>query len=406
MHWFPVLFFLGTVALIVDITTQEDSESSIIAGNNSQSANKNIHTEQIIASDVGRFQYQDGEVTLFQNQRKLSDFFFTPFPHIEPNLTDCNYNHFSGHTELTLVVSLYTINLLESAKHYIKNQNYTCHTEHCGVSLLPIHSIRLIQKGLRTPESKNEYTLDSEWHSNTQLRQTIEFIIYTSNMPICESLKTSIMSRCRLSNFEVQYSLQGQQTVTRTLEVTTEHVMKTSMYNQITSQIPSDYQDTVALTGNDYKNFLSEIMDQITMNIRVEEGYEGMQDPVGIDRILDGQLQYKQVQLTTVNDRLWESLYWTPELTRPDRLSKILNKVIKQDATDPDKFHYDYSQADKAIKQDLKLDERQKLDNFQKNLTAESKQTTHTSDIDSHVGIESSSSFLGLISGSMEVNTD
>ncbi|CAF3084991.1 unnamed protein product [Rotaria sp. Silwood2] len=339
------------------------------SGNNTQNANNSIDIEQITTTNVGRFQYQDGEVILFQNQLKPSYFFFTPFPHIEPNLTDCNYNDLSGYTELTLMVSLYTTNLLESIKHHVKKQHDICHTKHCEVSLLPIRFIRLTQKGLRTSASKEKYTLDSEWHSNIQLRQTIDFIIYTSNRSICESLKNAIISYCRLSNFEIQYSLHGQQTVDRTLEVTTEHVTKTLMYNQIKSRFPSDHQDTIALTRDDYKNLLNETMEQITINLQVEEGCEGIQDPVEINRLLDCQLQYKQVQLTTINDRLWESLYWTPELTRPDRLSKFLNKVMKQDAMDSNKFRYDYSQANETLKENLELHDRQNLDKLEKHLT-------------------------------------
>ena len=100
-----------------------------------------------------------------------------------------------------------------------------------------MHSVRLFQRGLRTTDSRNRYTLDNEWHSNTQLRQTIEFIIYTSNMSVCQNLKESIVSPCRLANFEVHYLLHGQQTISRKLEITTDYVTETSMYNQMRSKI-------------------------------------------------------------------------------------------------------------------------------------------------------------------------
>ena len=162
----------------------------------------------------------------------------------------------------------------------------------------------------------------------------------------------------------------------------------------------------VALTGNDYKDLKSETIDQITMNLRIEEGYENVPDPVGIEQLLDRQLQYKETRLTKVDDQIWNSLYWTPELTRPDRLSKVLNKVIKEDGTDSDKFVYDYAQADEAVKQDLKIDERQKLERFQKNLAAHSKNTTRTSDIDTHFGIDNSISIPGAFSAGAKYDID
>ncbi|CAF1039538.1 unnamed protein product [Didymodactylos carnosus] len=283
------------------------NDSTVGVGGGGGGGGTNIfHAE--IETDGGRFKYQDGEVYLLQNQRKPIDFFFTPFPHIEPNLTECSLNEFSGHNELTLSVSLYTPNLINSIGDHLKQHYNICRIQHCDVSPLPMHSIRLFQKGLRTNDTQSKYTLDKEWQSNTQLRQTVELIIYTSTMSVCESARTSLTSRCRLPNFDIRYSLHAQQTATRQLGINTEHITSTTMYNQICSQFPSN-QDLIALTGNDYKNLLMEATDSITMSLRVEEGYESLQDSVAIDKIIDRQLQYKQVQLKSVNDHLWDSLY-------------------------------------------------------------------------------------------------
>ncbi|CAF3736181.1 unnamed protein product [Rotaria socialis] len=395
MQLLSTRIFLGMVLIIVNTVGQDEWKRSMTAVHNSPIINHYIQNETIVITSIGRFKYQDGEVILLKNKQKASEFFFTPFPYIEPNYTACNYNDFSGRTELTLVLSLYTTDLLESIESHIKKHQKICRTEHCSASLLPMHSIRLFEKGNRTKESQIKYTLDNQWYSNTPLRQTMEFIIYTLNMSICESFQDSIISRCRLPNFEIQYSLDTQQTTSRNVEVTTEHITSTSIYTQIKSQFHSNAQNMVALTENAYKNLLSETMDQITMVLRVEEGYEGLHDPIGIDRLLDRRLQYKQVRLTNTNDRLWDSLYpnllvtwdWTSELTRPDRLSTVLNKVLKQDVTDANKFRYDISQAKEVRRQDLKLYDRQKFDEVVKRLTTNSQNTSHISDAGAHLGI-------------------
>ncbi|CAF4241658.1 unnamed protein product [Rotaria socialis] len=309
MQLLSTRIFLGMVLIIVNTVGQDEWKRSMTAVHNSPIIKHYIQNETIVITSIGRFKYQDGEVILLKNKQKASEFFFTPFPYIEPNYTACNYNDFSGRTELTLVLSLYTTDLLESIESHIKKHQKICRTEHCSASLLPMHSIRLFEKGNRTKESQIKYTLDNQWYSNTPLRQTMEFIIYTLNMSICESFQDSIISRCRLPNFEIQYSLDTQQTTSRNVEVTTEHITSTSIYTQIKSQFHSNAQNMVALTENAYKNLLSETMDQITMVLRVEEGYEGLHDPIGIDRLLDRRLQYKQVRLTNTNDRLWDSLY-------------------------------------------------------------------------------------------------
>ncbi|CAF1107806.1 unnamed protein product, partial [Didymodactylos carnosus] len=270
--------------------------------------------------------------------------------------------------ELSLFVRLYTAHLRDAISAYLKQHQNTWCSEHCDVSLLPTESIRIVQKGLRTNETKQKYTLDDEWRSNTILPQTVEFLIYSINQSLCEQLKKSITTKCRVPNFEVQYSLHGQRSVEKHLEITTSHITSTEMYNNIQSQLLSGSKtvNEIALTGTDFKNLLTETMDRVTISLRVQEGYEGLSDPVKIDKILERQLSSRQHYLEDINDKLWDSLYWTKDLTRPDRLSKILNKVVRQDSSNTDEFQFDEHVADEETKRKLKLHDKAKFDHFRR----------------------------------------
>lgn len=48
------------------------------------------------------------------------------------------------------------------------------------------------------------------------------------------------------------------------------------------------------------------------------------------------------------SDQLWDSLYWTHDLTRPDRLAKAINTIVRKNSTDVNQFLYD-NQAAKNI---------------------------------------------------------
>lgn len=50
------------------------------------------------------------------------------------------------------------------------------------------------------------------------------------------------------------------------------------------------------------------------------------------------------------NDKLWESLYWTTELTRPDRLARIINIIIEKADDDDEHFLYNRQLVNEAIK--------------------------------------------------------
>ncbi|CAF1068365.1 unnamed protein product [Didymodactylos carnosus] len=138
------------------------------------------------------------------------------------------------------------------------------------------------------------------------------------------------------------------------------------MFNRIQSQFPRS--DTVALTGGDFKQLISEITDRIIMKVRVQEGFDSqLQDPVGLDRLLERQLQFKQVQLKQAGDQLWDSLYWTRDLTRPDKLAKVINTIVQKNSTGTNHFVYDSQAAKNVHNLDLTehdIDRLEQLDNL------------------------------------------
>ncbi|CAF3395371.1 unnamed protein product [Rotaria sp. Silwood2] len=233
-----------------------------------------------------------------QNQQKPTDFFFTPFPYVQSDETNCYENELHDRMELGLQVELYTPHLVQAVKDYLhKHQPSLCGNSTsfslCDISLLPMNSIRLVEKRSNSITTRQKYTLEDSWQSATLLLQSMEFVIYTSNMTTCEKLRKTLTERCRLPNFEIHYSLYGQQTVQRQLEITTEHITTTTMYNRIRAQFPS--AETVVLTGGDFKELLSESTDRITMTLRIQEGFETIQDPMTIDKLLEQQLSAQQV---------------------------------------------------------------------------------------------------------------
>jgi hypothetical protein len=107
---------------------------------------------KINTKDIGRMKYRDGEVVIIQNQQKYTEYFFTPFPYLQSSETECHENPFNDRIELGLHVELYTPQLIQAIKDYLyKYQSTVCgnttSSSECDVSLLPMNSIRLVQKG-------------------------------------------------------------------------------------------------------------------------------------------------------------------------------------------------------------------------------------------------------------------
>lgn len=251
---------------------------------------------EVRTTNIGRVKYEDGEVILSQNQGKLTDIFFTPFPRVNPLNSECHQNILSGYVELSLSVDLYTPQLIQTVRNYLKEHFSTLCGENktCAISLLPMNSIRLVQKGPRKNQTQQLYMIDNQWYSNTVLLQSMDFPIYMTNESVCDHLRSSIVKRCYLPNFEIQYSLHSEKTVERQVNITAEQIMSTSTFNEIRSQFPK--ADIVVLTGEDFKQLMSEITDKITMKLRVQEGFDtSLQDPIALDRLLEKQLHFRKV---------------------------------------------------------------------------------------------------------------
>ncbi|CAF3997016.1 unnamed protein product [Rotaria magnacalcarata] len=339
----------------------------IIFSSSASTDSDDIWKVEIGTSSMGRIKYEDGEVVLYQNRLKPTDIFFTPFPRVDPTTSNCLENILSGYIELNLSVELYTSRLVHAVKSYLKQyfSELCAKNVTCDVSLLPMSAVRLVQKGLRTSKTRELYTIDDEWHSNTLLLQAIDFVIYTTNQTACERLRSSIVERCYLSNFEIHYTLHSEKTVERQVEISTEQVTSTDMFNKIHSRFSQS--DTVALTGGDFKQLINEVTDKVTMKLRVQEGFDAkIQDPIDLGKLIERQLQFKQVHLEKMNDQVWESLYWTHEQTRPDALAKVVNTIIRKNSTDGKQFIYDSQAAKNAQKLHLTQHDIDKFDQLDK----------------------------------------
>lgn len=102
-----------------------------------------------------------------------------------------------------------------------------------------MNSVRLVQTGTRSNTTRHKYTVEETWQTATLGRESMVFIIYTSNMTVCEQLRTFLTEKCHLPYFDIQYSRNGAQIIQRQLDINTEHVANTPMYSQIHAQFPS-----------------------------------------------------------------------------------------------------------------------------------------------------------------------
>ena len=246
--------------------------------------------ENIKLKQIGRMVYQDGQVNIAQNQEKPTDFYATPFPYLLSDKTNCHEN--------PLKISLYTSELIEAVKSYLyKSQSKLCGTSAssfvCHVSIIPIEAIRIFDKSIRANSPNNPYTLENNWRTNDLHSQTIEFSMYLTNMSVCEKIRKALVTNCRLSNFEIQYTINGSKNIQKQPEITTEHVTNTQLYRQIRTQSPST--DIVLLAENDFNELISQSVDAAILHQRTQINFDDAQISSAMNRLLKSQLSKSHV---------------------------------------------------------------------------------------------------------------
>lgn len=257
--------------------------------------NEQVLRQNINLKQLDQIRFQDGKVNVLQDQDKSIDFYVTPFPHVLPRETECREDFLSDRTELALKVSLFTTKLIDAVKNYLyNNQSKLCGSTtlsfKCRVSLVPIVSVRIVDRTARTNYANNRYTFDHHWQTHNLQFQMLAFSMYLLNMTACEHIRKTLVDKCRLTNFEIEYLLDESNKVHRQLEITTEHARSTKIYREIRSQFPSEVN--VVLNENDFKQLVNQT---IEASIRRQQSQDKQIDIAHVSQHLQAQLSNSKV---------------------------------------------------------------------------------------------------------------
>jgi hypothetical protein len=103
-----------------------------------------------------------------------------------------------------------------------------------------------------------------------------------------------------------------------------------------------------------------------------------------------------KVELQITNDKLWENLYWTPELTRPDPLAKVLNTIIRKESDGSEYFVYDSQAAKDAMEIDLTPHDKQRLQQLDKLFDSYSRSSSSSNARSDDEDVSGGFEFFGL----------
>ena len=279
--------FLTIVIYIVIVTQSVLSNEEFIS-------DKITGEEKNQAEMIGSIKYRQSRVMIYQSTQKNNEFYFTPLPSIQTNTSQCREDLFTGKIELIIHIDLYATHLKDSVKDYLmKHRQSVCggtkSTFSCEFSLIPMNLVRLFEK------SQHFYHLDNNWLTASYLEQSKDFAISVSNRTACEQLQQALTDRCQLGQLEFHYTVGGETTVERTINVTTEHVTTTLLYNKLVERLPA--ANRVLLEKTDFRRLITESLNLIVVSLRLDKNFKQLEQPDLIEQRLIQHLSVQEVSL-------------------------------------------------------------------------------------------------------------
>ncbi|CAF1126110.1 unnamed protein product [Didymodactylos carnosus] len=294
----------------------------------------NYFTIQLSPSTLTSIPYLDGEVTVYEHLYNKSRLFLPPLALLDINQTHVEYNRLQKIYLLSLTLILYTNELRTSVLDYLGTTMNRCQrslTQHemCQVKMIPIERYRLVWK--RSIPLATDYVLDSSWMSNTALFNKIHFYIQCATNQTCYDLYHDIYRNPRILNgFELEYSTQTEKQSRKQITITGQHLVQTSLYSKL-KQMSQVTDDIRYLLVDDMQHLLTETLTSMELTEITDAEYVSQHDQKALFQALQHRLFSSNHQLLGEHiKQQWNSVYWTADVIRPDRIVHLLNNELSE----------------------------------------------------------------------------
>ncbi|XP_055351136.1 uncharacterized protein LOC129597554 [Paramacrobiotus metropolitanus] len=249
-------------------------------------------------------------------------FYYQPALFLDESRINVTFNYFTQQYEIRLYVLMWNQAFEEQIRRQIRQQ-YTA-TDFL-LNIIPVESIRIKPVGLN-----RKYRFIDRWIPYASQPQYVIFRLICPTQPDCDEIAGNIREApsAFIWNLRVQYSLEGQHSVGKSITVKAEHVQQTSMYAAINQKLPQ--KNPVYLTSDDANKLSTEIANNI-QGVEIEdEDYIAEQNAPTLMALINKALQFVSNNTKDFDNNTWNSVFWSDDNSRPDRVTQETNDVYSQ----------------------------------------------------------------------------
>ena len=124
------------------------------------------------------------------------------------------------------------------------------------------------------------------------------------------------------------------------MQITGDSITNGSLYAKLVgmSTTGAAEEDTRFLNYDDMKKMVYESTHNVVASVITDSDYVDAGDDISISNLIERELTREQVSSQQLQPEMWESVFWDPIWTRPDKMTAYLNEVVLKDDQDNSTF--------------------------------------------------------------------
>ena len=240
------------------------------------------------------------------------------------------YNLLTDRDEVRFDVLLITEEAKKAVLDLLVKKSFTRGVNQRDLELLPFDKIKLSWRPNMVVFSKN-YNLESHWITKNKLSKIIAIVIQSKNENSCKHLETILKINTNQEElFDLEFSAPELKKSRQKISITEKMFESCEIVKEL-KRLRNAQQNIRFLALKDIKRFSSEIILTIFRN-NVFDGSTTSNDHIKVREIFEENLKQDPVTSETFDNQEWNSVYWQPSWSRPDKLTRAINEKIKDQA--------------------------------------------------------------------------
>jgi hypothetical protein len=280
------------------------------------------------------FSYKQWTLAIWEeivdNKTVDNQYYVTPPVTLIQNSAVCEYKAISKSFAVMYEVQFWEHELPRAAVEALKKMSVN--VLESQIYPLPFYQARIVWNN---PEEELQgLKLTSAWTNNLQQQKSYRFRVAAESNETCQLLAQTIRSQPEQfsDSIQLQFTVSAAKIASKSLTVESRHIVDNQMVASLKNMAVEG--STRYLTSDDFNRMVLQVANEVMASEIKSGDYVDTEDEVSFKDVVAKMFDMQHETTAQFEDKMWDSVFWNPLDSRPDKVSSELNKVLTFNETD------------------------------------------------------------------------